>query len=170
MRWGRERVRRLSSALTPDRVRFSGGTPRRIRNENPHLTRIRLQAPQLPWLLGSEFTPSPAKGWLSACARRTGSPCGGGIWPRRPRAAFPPSAAPALAAAAPVAPAAVPVDVCGGKAGCYSAGPFVAEVTGLSPSQAGAYHVLDARVRGQLLVQRIALRLQESWLNEREAE
>jgi hypothetical protein len=38
-------------------------------------------------------------------------------------------------------------DACGSRPRCYSAGLFTAEVTGLTPSQAGAYHVMQASVR-----------------------
>ena len=68
-------------------------------------------------------------------------------------AAASPASAPITSAPAPAAtPASAPptpmaADACGGKAGCYSAGPFVAEVTGITPSQVNAYHVMDVRVR-----------------------
>lgn len=50
---------------------------------------------------------------------------------------------------APAAAPAPPPDACAGKPGCYSAGPFVAEVLSLSGSQAapGAHHVLRLNVR-----------------------
>jgi hypothetical protein len=52
----------------------------------------------------------------------------------------------------PAAPAAPPqVDACAGRPRCYSAGPFAAEITGLTPSTLAAYNppldMLQARVR-----------------------
>ncbi len=68
-----------------------------------------------------------------------------------PVAAAATSPAPAPASPAPAAaPAAAPaplVDICAGKAGCYSTGVFLAEIAGLTPSQVGRYHMLDVRVR-----------------------
>lgn len=65
-----------------------------------------------------------------------------------------PAPAPAPAApipAAPVAPAPV-ADVCAGRTNCYSTGLFVAEVTGVTPSKAGRYDLIDLRVRFRNLV------------------
>jgi hypothetical protein len=56
----------------------------------------------------------------------------------------PPAAAPAPSAPTPPVEQA---DACGGRPQCYSAGLFTAEVTGLTPSQAGAYRVMQASVR-----------------------
>lgn len=65
--------------------------------------------------------------------------------------AAPAVAAPASAPApAPAAPAAAPEpesDPCAGKSRCYGAGPFTAEVTRVTPSQAGRHHVLTLTVR-----------------------
>lgn len=54
-----------------------------------------------------------------------------------------------MAPAAASAPLPEPEDLCGGKARCYSAGPFLAEVTQITPSQAapGAHHVIRFAVR-----------------------
>jgi len=38
-------------------------------------------------------------------------------------------------------------DICAGRAGCYSTGVFLSEVTGVTPSVYGAYDILDIRVR-----------------------
>jgi len=50
------------------------------------------------------------------------------------------------AASSPVS-AAPQVDACSGKPRCYSAGPFVAEILGVTPSQNGPYHQLQVNVR-----------------------
>jgi hypothetical protein len=54
---------------------------------------------------------------------------------------------PAPAASAPVAPPAPVADLCEAKANCYNSGLFLAEVAGVTPSQWGAYDLLDIRVR-----------------------
>jgi hypothetical protein len=59
---------------------------------------------------------------------------------------------PATPAATPAAtePAAAPEpegDPCAGKSRCYGAGPFTAEVTRLTPSQAGRHHVVTLTLR-----------------------
>jgi hypothetical protein len=58
-------------------------------------------------------------------------------------------AAPAVSSVVPSPAGAAPpdVDACGGKPRCYSAGPFVSEVTGITTSIAGSYHLVQAKVR-----------------------
>jgi len=60
------------------------------------------------------------------------------------------TAQPGISGDAPVSPVAASsqVDACSGKARCYSAGPFMAEVIGMTPSQTlGGFHVLQVNVR-----------------------
>jgi hypothetical protein len=58
-------------------------------------------------------------------------------------------AAPTVSGVVPSPAGAAPpdVDACGGKPRCYSAGPFVSEVTGITTSIAGSYHLIQAKVR-----------------------
>src|SRR5205823_11855057 len=61
-----------------------------------------------------------------------------------------PTGQPGISGDAPVSPVAASsqVDACSGKARCYSAGPFMAEVIGMTPSQTlGGFHVLQVNVR-----------------------
>jgi hypothetical protein len=63
-----------------------------------------------------------------------------------PRTTVAPVPPPATGGAPPVA-AAPPVDACAGRPGCYSAGPFVSEVTGITSSVAGSYDLVQVKVR-----------------------
>ena len=72
---------------------------------------------------------------------------------QEPRATVAPPTPSGVAGAVPVAaaPATPKVDVCAGRRNCFGAGPFVAEVTGLTASQpggpAGGWRTVQANVR-----------------------
>ncbi len=55
---------------------------------------------------------------------------------------------PPVSADAPAVAATPQVEACGGRPRCYSAGPFMAEIIGMTPSQTtGGFHVQQANVR-----------------------
>jgi hypothetical protein len=87
---------------------------------------------------------------FSGLANRAGTALPG---PPRPTPA--PAQSPASTGAPAVqVPSAAPVDPCAGRPRCYNAGPFVAELTGLTPSFANnSYlHLMQAKVRFRNLV------------------
>lgn len=62
-------------------------------------------------------------------------------------AGTPAAAAPPVAAAAPAAPAPEQADPCAGLPRCQASGPFLAQVTQVTPSQQASNHFVQVRVR-----------------------